>query len=340
MPSANGNGKMLEQTPAGLYCRAGNFHIDPWQPVEHAVITHGHGDHARRGSKHYLTVKSSERILRTRLGEDINLQPVEYGETISLNGLQVSLHPAGHILGSAQVRLERGGEVWVVSGDYKIEPDVTCTPFEPLKCHTFVSESTFGLPVFKWRPQAEIFDSINHWWQQNRERNQTSILFAYSLGKAQRIIAGLDPSIGPILTHGAVENMNQCYREAGVALPPTRHAADAAVKSDFVGAIVVAPPSADSPGWTKKFSQAAKAFVSGWMHIRGNRRRRSVDRGFVLSDHSDWPGLITAIRQTGARTIWVSHGYTAEMVQWLRENGLDAGAIMTQFAGERDEDSE
>ena len=330
---------MLEQTPAGLYCRTADFHIDPWQPAENVVITHGHGDHARWGNKNYLAVKSSERILRTRLGDDINLQTVEYGETISLNGLQVSLHPAGHILGSAQVRLERGGEVWVVSGDYKIEADVTCAPFEPLKCHTFISESTFGLPVFKWLPQAEIFESINNWWRQNRERGQTSILFAYSLGKAQRIIAGLDPSIGPILTHGAVENMNQCYREVGIALPPTRYVADEAARPEFAGAMVIAPPSADAPGWTKKFPQAAKAFASGWMQIRGNRRRRSVDRGFVLSDHSDWPGLVSAIRQTGAETIWVSHGYTAEMVRWLRENGLNAMGVATRFSGEIDDNN-
>jgi putative mRNA 3-end processing factor len=328
---------MLEQTPAGLYCPAGNFHIDPWQPVQNAVITHGHGDHAHGGSKHYLAAKSSEHILRTRLGEDINLQTVEYGETITLNGVQVSLHPAGHILGSAQVRLERGGEVWVVSGDYKIEPDVTCVPFEPLQCHTFVSEATFGLPVFKWRPQAEIFEGINNWWRENRERGYTSILYAYSLGKAQRIIAGLDPSIGPIFTHGAVENMNQCYRAAGIALPPTRRAAEVKAKYESTGAMVVAPPSADSPGWVKKFPQSVKAFASGWMQIRGNRRRRSIDRGFVLSDHSDWPGLITAIRQTGAETIWVAHGYTAEMVQWLQESGFNAWAIRTQFAGEIDE---
>jgi len=331
---------MLEQTPAGLYCRAGNFYIDPWQPVENAVITHGHGDHARRGHKNYLAAKSSAGILRARLGEDINLQTVEYGETIRLNGLQVSLHPAGHILGSAQIRLERGGEVWVVSGDYKVEADATCAPFEPLMCHTYVSESTFGLPVFKWQPQKEIFESINHWWRENRERGLISIIFAYSLGKAQRIIAGLDSSIGPILTHGAVENMNQCYREAGVELPPTRHAADAAAKPEYSGAMVVAPPSADASAWTKKFSPAAKAFASGWMQIRGNRRRRSVDRGFVLSDHSDWPGLISAIRQTNAETIWVSHGYTAEMVRWLQENGFEARAITTQFAGEVDDTSE
>ncbi|UCD82878.1 MAG: ligase-associated DNA damage response exonuclease [Desulfobacterales bacterium] len=331
---------MLEQTPAGLYCRAGNFHIDPWQPVENAVITHGHGDHARWGSKHYLAAESCAGILRARLGEDINLQTVKYGETISVNGLHVSLHPAGHILGSAQVRLERGGEVWVVSGDYKIEPDVTCASFEPLKCHTFVSESTFGLPVFKWRPQAEIFADINSWWRKNRDQGQTSILYAYSLGKAQRIIAGLDPSIGPIFTHGAVENMNRCYRAAGIALPPTRHTAEVSAKPEFAGAMVVAPPSADSPGWIKKFPQTAKAFASGWMQIRGNRRRRSIDRGFVLSDHSDWPGLITAIRQTGAETIWVSHGYTAEMVQWLRENGLNAMGVATRFSGEIDEENE
>jgi len=331
---------MLEQTPAGLYCRAGNFYIDPWQQVENAVITHGHGDHARRGSKHYLAVKSSAGILRTRLGEDVSLQTVEYGETISLNGLKVSLHPAGHILGSAQIRLERGGEVWAVSGDYKVEADATCAPFEPLKCHTFVSESTFGLPVFKWQPQAEIFAGINNWWRQNRERGLTSILFAYSLGKAQRIIAGLDSSIGPILTHGAVENMNRCYRAAGIMLPATRYAADSGAKPEFAGAMVIAPPSADSPAWTKKFLPAAKAFASGWMQVRGNRRRRSVDRGFVLSDHSDWSGLNSAIRQTGAETIWVSHGYTAEMVRWLQEKGLDAKAVATQFAGERDEADE
>jgi len=329
---------ILEQTPAGLYCRAGNFYIDPWQPVEKAVITHGHGDHARRGNKHYLAAKSCKRILRARLGEDISLQPVDYGEKININGVWVSLHPAGHILGSAQVRIEHNDEVWVASGDYKIEPDPTCEPFEQLKCHVFISESTFGLPVFKWRPQTEIFDGINTWWQENREQGKTSLLFAYSLGKAQRIIAGLDPSIGPILTHGAVENMNQCYRQAGIMLPHTRYVGEVEDKQDFGGAMVIAPPSANSAGWTKKFGNTSMAFASGWMQIRGNRRRRSVDRGFVLSDHSGWLGLLKTIRQTEAETIWVSHGYTAEMIQWLQENGFYARAISTQFGGERDEE--
>jgi putative mRNA 3-end processing factor len=323
----NEKNHLLEPTEAGLFCRIGNFYIDPRQPVENAIITHGHGDHARRGNRHYLAATGSAGILRSRLGEDIHLQTVDYGETISLNGLQVSLHPAGHILGSAQVRLEHAGQVWAVSGDYKIEPDATCKPFEPLRCHTFVSESTFGLPVFRWRLQTEIFDQINNWWRQNRDRGKTSLLFAYSLGKAQRILAGLDPSIGPIMTHGAVENMNRCYRAAGIELPPTRPVIEVTNKQDFVGAIVVAPPSADSAGWLRKFSQPGTAFASGWMQIRGNRRRRGVDRGFVMSDHSDWPGLVEAIRQTEAETIWVTHGYTAEMVRWLREGGMNAVAV-------------
>jgi putative mRNA 3-end processing factor len=331
---------ILAPTPAGLYCPAGQFYVDPWQPVEKAVITHGHGDHAHPGCTHYLAEKSSGRILKTRLGENIDLQTVEYGEALSFDGLQVSLHPAGHILGSAQVRIESGGEVWVVSGDYKIEPDATCAPFEQLKCHTFISESTFGLPIFKWRPQTELFDNINTWWLENREQGKTSLLFAYSLGKAQRIIAGLDPAIGPILTHGAVENMNQCYRAAGIRLPLTRAVVEVTDRQDFAGAMVIAPPSANSAGWARKFSQTSTAFASGWMQIRGNRRRRSVDRGFVLSDHSDWPGLIQTIRQTEAETIWISHGYAIEMVQWLRENGLNARAVKTQFAGEVDEASQ
>ena len=331
--------QLLEQTPAGLYCRAGDFYIDPWKPVAKAIITHGHADHARAGNQHYLAAKNSEGILRTRLGEDIKLQTVEYGETISVNGTQVSLHPAGHILGSAQVRLERNGMVWVVSGDYRVEPNPTCAPFEQLKCHTFVSESTFGLPVFKWQPQAELFEDINNWWRRNRARGHTSILFAYALGKAQRIIAGLDPSIGLIFTHGAVENMNHCYRAAGVMLPPTRPVADVTDKQDFAGAMVIAPPSADAPGWIKRFARISTAFASGWMQIRGNRRRRSVDRGFVLSDHSDWPGLVKTIRQTEAATIWVSHGYTAEMVRWLQDEGYEAVEILTRYTI-NDEESE
>jgi putative mRNA 3-end processing factor len=336
----NSSKHLLEQTPAGLYCRAGEFYIDPWQPVDYAFVTHGHSDHARRGSRHYLAARGNEDILKARLGEDIDLRIVDYGDRLSINGLKISLHPAGHLLGSAQVRLEHKGEVWVVSGDYKIEPDVTCASFEQLRCHTFISESTFGLPVFKWQPQSKIFNDINAWWRKNREQGKTSLLFAYSLGKAQRIIAGLDPTIGSILTHGAVENMNRCYRNAGIDLPNTRQVIDVADKQEFVGAMVIAPPSADSPGWTRKFPKASTAFASGWMRIRGNRRRRSVERGFVLSDHSDWPGLIKTIRQTEAQNIWVSHGYSNELVRWLREDGFDAREVETRFGSGVDEAGE
>ncbi len=328
MPKLN----LLELTDAGLYCRPGDFYIDPWQAVGRAVITHAHADHARSGCARYLASTDSESILRLRLGDDMRQQSVAYGETVALNGVSISLHPAGHVLGSAQIKIERQGEVWVVSGDYKIEADSTCRPFEQLKCHTFVTESTFGLPVFKWRPQADIFADINSWWRSNQAQKKTSILFAYSLGKAQRVIAGLDAALGQIFTHGAVENVNQCYRRAGIRLPATRHVAGVTDKNAFRGAMVVAPPSADTPAYTKRFANAGKAFTSGWMQIRGMRRRRSVDRGFVLSDHADWNGLINTIIASEAETVWVTHGYSAEVVQYLREQGLNARQVETQFS--------
>jgi putative mRNA 3-end processing factor len=326
------NNELLEITAAGIYCRPGNFYIDPWQAVDRAVITHAHADHARPDCRRYLAAADSEGLLRLRLGEDIRLQPVAYGETVALNGVSVSLHPAGHVLGSAQVRIEHKGQVWGVSGDYKIQTDSTCAAFEQLKCHTFVTESTFGLPVFKWRPQADIFTDINSWWRSNQSQARTSVLFAYSLGKAQRVISGLDAAIGPIFTHGAVENVNQCYRQAGIPLPATCHVAAAENKNNFVGAMVVAPPSADTPAYTKRFADPSKAFTSGWMQIRGMRRRRVVDRGFVLSDHCDWSGLIETIMASEAENVWVTHGYSAEVVRYLRERSLNARQVETQFS--------
>ncbi len=328
MPKA----ELLEMTKAGIYCRTGDLYIDPWQAVDRAVITHAHADHARPGCGRYLASTDSEGMLRLRLGDDIRLQSVAYGTKVTLNGVTISLHPAGHVLGSSQIRVEHKGEVWVVSGDYKIETDTTCSAFEQLKCHTFVTESTFGLPVFRWRPQADIFADINSWWKTNQAQEKTSVLFAYSLGKAQRVIAGLDAALGPIFTHGAVEKINQCYQRAGIPLPLTRHAAAVENKNAFVGAMVVAPPSADTPAYTKKFTNARKAFTSGWMQIRGMRRRRAVDRGFVLSDHSDWYGLINTIMASEAETVWVTHGYSAEVGQYLQEQGLNARQVETQFS--------
>lgn len=327
---------LLQLTDHGLYCPEGDFYIDPWQGVERAVITHAHADHARPGSRHYLTARPGEQVLRLRLGPEPAVQAVEYGEPVTLNGVRVSLHPAGHILGSAQVRVEARGEVWVVSGDYKVEPDPTCAPFEPVRCHTYVTESTFGLPIYRWPAQAEVFAEVHAWWRANREAGRPSLLFAYALGKAQRLLAGLDPSAGPVYTHGAVEKLNDAYRAAGVSLPPTQHVGSAR-GGDWATALVVAPPSAQGTPWTRRFGAASTGFVSGWMHIRGARRRRAVDRGFVLSDHADWPGLLGAVRATGAERVWVTHGYTAVLARWLREQGLDAHTVQTRFEGERDD---
>ncbi|MFL6661789.1 MAG: ligase-associated DNA damage response exonuclease [Rhizobacter sp.] len=335
---------LVVQRPEGLYCPAGDFYIDPWRPVERAVITHAHADHARRGHTRYLAAAPAEQVLRARLGE-IDLQTLPYGEAIEHHGVRVSLHPAGHVLGSAQVRLEHRGRVWVASGDYYVagssddprEHNATCTPFEPVRCHCFITESTFGLPIYRWCPQREVFDAIDAWWRGNAEAGRASLLMAYSFGKAQRILAGVDPTIGPILVHGAVEPLNRAYREAGVALPPTRLVAEVTDKALFKRALVIAPPSVQNSVWARRFGDASDAFASGWMQLRGARRRRSVDRGFVLSDHADWPGLQRAIAATGAERVIVTHGYEAVMVRWLGDLGLEASAFATEY-GDGDDD--
>jgi putative mRNA 3-end processing factor len=309
---------MLEKREAGLYCPAGDFYIDPWLPVERAVITHAHSDHAFPGSLQYLTASAGEALLRARLGPDAAIQTLPYGETLQIDGVSVSLHPAGHILGSAQVRLEQRGEVWAVSGDYKLAQDPTCAPFEPLRCHTFVTESTFALPIFRWPSETETFAAINGWWRANREAGRTSVLWAYPLGKAQRVLAGIDAAIGPICAVAPVERYNAVYRAQGIALPETGPPA--------AGALVLIPPAA-----THRYGDASTAFVSGWMRIRGTRRRRSLDRGFVMSDHADWPGLLRAIEETGAETVWVTHGYRAPLARWLEEHGHAAVTLETRF---------
>jgi putative mRNA 3-end processing factor len=321
--------EILEFTPSGLYCREGDFYVDPRRPVKRAVVTHAHADHAREGSRSYLCTKDSRGILQARLGVDTSIETLDYGEVLTVNSVQLSLHPAGHILGSAQIKIEHKGNIWVVSGDYKKEYDPTCRPLEYLRCHTFVSECTFGLPIFRWPSPQKIIEEINAWWQSNRNQKRTSILFAYALGKAQRILAGLDRSIGPILTHGAVEKINQCYRDLDINLPETKYIGELG-KSDLPdGALVIAPTSADNPAWMKRFPQRSRAFASGWMRIRGNRRRRSADRGFILSDHSDWGGLVETIAASGAENILLTHGYAREMTRWLQERGYNAGVIPT-----------
>ena len=316
--------------PQGMYCPAGDFYIDPWRPVDRAVITHAHADHARTGHAHYLAAGDAEHVLRARLGS-IDLQPLAYGEVITMNGVRVSLHPAGHVLGSAQVRVEHGARVWVASGDYKTAPDATCAPFEAVACDTFITESTFGLPIYRWPSDAEVFTDINAWWSANAAQGLTSVLYCYSFGKAQRILSGVDASIGPIVVHGAVQLLNAAYRACGVALPETQLVTDVTEKASLKQALVLAPPSIAGSSWMKRFGEYRDAFASGWMLLRGARRRRGVDRGFVLSDHADWPGLHSAIAATGCEQVIVTHGSVPVLVRYLEEHGLSARAFATEF---------
>lgn len=324
---------LLRFIDQGIHCPEGGFHIDPWRPVPRALITHGHADHSRPGMGAYLATEGAAPVMRHRLG-DVTLDTIAYGERRAIGSVTVSFHPAGHVPGSAQIRVERGGEVWVVSGDYKTTHDGLSEPFEPLRCHAFVTESTFGLPVFEWRPQAEVAEAVNAWWRANAAEGRPSVLGAYALGKAQRVLASVDPSIGPILTHGAIENTNAVLRAQGYRLPPTIRVTAATKAREHPGALVMATPSAMGGAWMRRFPGAGTAFASGWMALRGVRRRRAADRGFVMSDHADWPGLNAAVEATGAERVFVTHGYTAIFARWLRERGLDAAPVETEWEGE------
>ena len=325
-------------TPTGLYCPAGGFHIDPLRPVDKALITHAHSDHARAGHRHVLATHETLDLMGLRYGDGFagSAQPIAYGEMVSFGDVAVSFHPAGHVLGSSQVRVEHARRIWVASGDYKVEPDPTCATFEPVPCDTFITESTFGLPVYRWEPSQSVFDAIDAWWRHNAAAGFASVLFCYSFGKAQRVLAGVDRGIGPIFCHGAVEPLNRIYREAAVDLPVTRLVGEIAPrdKAAFRNALIIAPPSAQGSTWMRRFGDYRDALASGWMRLRGARRRRGVDRGFVLSDHADWPGLQHAIDATGAERVIVTHGYIEPMVRWLSERGLDAGTFTTEYGGD------
>jgi len=328
------NGGLVTLTTKGFYCEQGDFYIDPWLPVDKAVITHAHSDHAYPGSRKYLVAKEGEHLARLRLDPDATISSEPYGKAILLDGVKLSFHPAGHILGSSQVRLEHKGEVWVLSGDYKLTSDPTCEPFEPLRCNVFVTEATFGLPIYRWPPPEQVFGEINNWWRRNRERGKASVIFAYPLGKAQRILDGIDSSIGPIFTHGSVERITDAYREAGIKLPKTIYAGSVENKKEFQGALIIGTPSSQGSTWLRRFGTASTAFASGWMMVRGARRQRAVDRGFVLSDHADWPELQTAVRSTEAETVYVTHSFAPEVSRWLVENGINAKPVKTQFVGD------
>lgn len=332
--------ELITNTERGLYCAAGDFYIDAWKPVERTITTHAHSDHARPGAGRYLTAREGKHVLRKRMGQDAKIDTLEYGQSIEINGVKVSLHPAGHVLGSSQVRVEHRGEVWLFTGDYKRQLDRTCKPFELVKCHTLISECTFGLPIFRWKDPTEVLGEINQWWRGNVAEGKTSLLIAYCLGKAQRVLADLDPSIGPILLHGSMLGMVEAYRQSGIALPLTEHASAENAKKYRGMAMVIAPDSALGGTWIRKFLPVSDGIASGWMQVRGIRRRRSADRGFVLSDHVDWLALMQTIEESEASRVILTHGYTQLVARFLRERGMEADAFETRFKDEGEEEEE
>lgn len=338
MPAASAD--LLAVTEAGLYCAAGDFFVDPWRRVERAVITHAHADHARSGCGRYLCAAPGKHVLRTRMGGNATIDTLRYGEPTTINGVTVSLHPAGHVLGSAQVRLEHRGEVWVVTGDYKLEGDPTCQAFQPVPCDVFITESTFGLPVYRWPDPAVVAAEINAWWRANRDAGRTSVILAYALGKAQRIAALVDPEIGPLVAHGAVMKLVEAYRASGIRLPAIDRVPPRARRVGNGRALVIAPPSVLGSPWLKMFGESSVAVASGWMTVRGIRRRRGVEQGFVVSDHADFPGLLQAIAASGAKRVLVTHGFADVLARYLRDRGLDARPLATRFTGEATPDAE
>lgn len=326
--------QLLELTDRGIYCPRAGVYLDPWKPVDKAIITHGHSDHAYAGHTHYLCSVEAMPVVRHRLLLPENIQTLRYGETIAINGVNFSLHPAGHIPGSAQIRVEYKGEVWVFSGDYKLQDDGLSTPFEPLRCHVFITESTFGLPVYKWKNQREVFADINAWWRKNREEGKTSVITGYTLGKSQRILRNVDHAIGKIFTHGAVDSINAVMRAQGIALPEAPRVTDDIPKEDLKGALIISPPSAVGSPWVRRFLPYSLGVASGWMKLRGTRRRRGADRGFALSDHADWNELNRAVRETGAEKVFVTHGYSEIFSHWLNTQGIEAHEVKTRFEGE------
>jgi len=328
---------LITFTEKGLYCEKGDFFIDPWKAVDKAIITHGHSDHAYFGHKYYLCHTDTKPILQLRLGEN-NYQTLQWNEPIYFNSVKVSLHPAGHIIGSSQIRVECNGEVWVVSGDYKIEDDGLSGKFEPLKCNTFITESTFGLPIYKWKPQQEIYDNIINWINKNKENGKASMLLAYSLGKAQRVLQAIKETTQTIYVHGAIFNMQQMLIDAGWNIARVVRVTPETPKELLRGAVVIAPPSADGTTWMKKFTPYSVGVCSGWMQVRGNARRRNVDAAFALSDHADWDGLLQTVRATGAERIYVTHGFQSAFSRYCNEKQIAiAEEVKTQYGNEEEE---
>jgi len=331
---------LLTETSSGLWCASGRFHIDPWEPVDHAVITHAHGDHARPGSAAYLCSSSCEPLLRRRFGPEVTIQSIPYGQSLTVGDVRISFHPAGHVLGSAQIRLEGADGVWVVAGDYKRAPDPTCAPFEPVPCDVFVTESTFGLPIYRWDSTEMVIDDVASWWSTNKEAGRTSVLFCYTIGKVQRVLAELmRVTDRPVYVHGMMLGMIDTYRQSGVSMLPVEPVIERTGRgrsraASFAGELVLAPLSARGTPWMRRLGDISDAFASGLMRVRGVRRQRGYDRGFVLSDHADWPALLQTIAETGASRVLATHGYAEPLARYLSEQGLESGVIRTAWEGE------
>ena len=330
--------ELLIPTSEGLWCAAGGFHVDPWRPVPLAVVTHAHADHATPGCERYLASHWTLEVMRARFDRNLEGEVLDWGKPHPLGDTEISLHPAGHVLGSSQVRISRADETWCVTGDFKCAPDPTCEPFECLPCDTLLTESTFALPIYRWPDSSEVFEEINRWWRENAARGRTTVLLAYAFGKAQRVLAGLDPDLGPIGIHAALAGPTEVYRQAGRPLPPTLTANRDSAEELSGRGLIVCPPSASGTSWIRRFAGPGGlrlGFVSGWMHVRGRRRWQSVDRGFVISDHADWYDILETIRRSGARRVGVTHGRTEALARYVREVlGLESFVVPTRFVGE------
>lgn len=326
---------LVVNTRQGLYCPKGNFYIDPWRAVDRALITHAHSDHARSGSKSYLTAATGEHVLRQRLSKKAVIETVEYGRSVTISGVKVSFHSAGHVLGSAQIRLEHKGQVWVVSGDYKTVPDSTCDAFEPVKCHTFITESTFGLPIYRWPSPSEVSRSINGWWQRNQEKGLASVLMGYSFGKAQRLLSLLDPSLGSIFVHPKIDLMNRAYINTGIKLHSYRNIEETMAGTRFASSLIITPPGADDDVWRSRvYDDYAVGVASGWTRVRNRQAYNYHDESFVLSDHADWDELLSVIRETEAEQVIVTHGFVDPLLKHLNGRGIKAKSFKTKFNGE------
>lgn len=322
--------KFIKFTRKGIYCIPGKFYLDPWYPVNYAVISHGHADHARWGNKHYLCHHDSKAILKHRIGKDISIESLGYNESKKINDVVVTFYPAGHIIGSVQIRLEYKGYVIVFSGDYKTQPDFISTPFETVKCNEFITESTFGLPIYRWKTENQLREELKDWIYQNQQNNRTSVFLGYSLGKAQRIMK-LVENTDQIFVHSAIHNLNNAISNSGIPLPESQLLTANFNKKDIEKKIVILPPALLGSKMHKQIPNASTAICSGWMQIRGNRRWRGVDAGFVVSDHADWNGLISAVKSTEAEKVYVTHGSQATFSKYLNEIGIEASEVQTEY---------